>query len=167
MEKDKYVEWLNQKAKELLNKHDLALYDIRELLILSAAESCTVANEFFLDNVEQPMVMEALLSTIADEDAFNSGDARIQAAFFLSRMNITLLRQYETSLLRAYDCENPDSPGAGGDLGGLIAFAFSLIGSARGKSKIETDLQGNRCGDYWLEEALKNYAQQPNARDRQ
>lgn len=121
-----YDKKLNEQASALINKSSLSLMDVRELLILSAARSCVVAHRYFQSECASAQLLEHLLAVIADEDDFGSGDARIQAAYYLKLFDNSILTKQGHVLKRLLSSD--DGPRPGGSLVSLLDPICARIG---------------------------------------
>jgi len=133
---------LEKQAQHYANKAPQSLGDVRELLILAAATCCVTAHRYFEDRLGDPIMLSHLISTIRDADDFCSGDARIEAAYYLGKFSPDLLRSHSNALLALYDRESDELPG--GCLRGLLSQSLAAAHIPGGRDRIVRDL--NREG---------------------
>ncbi len=115
------------------------------------------AISYFNENSDKPVIIDLLIATIEDADDYNSGDARINAARFLSKTQPSLLAEREEAILKLYDSEDIDEPGPGGCLRPLLAVVLARFHSIEGKNRIICDYKPNSYGEYHYKIALENY----------
>lgn len=123
LSRDEYFGRLNTQTSELIAKTNLSLDDIRELLILSSAESCGVADEYFISQDKSERLLQHLLLVIDDKDDFGSGDARIQAAYYLRMFDDSMLKKHADVLKRLLSSEDGSKPG-----GSLVPLLEPICG---------------------------------------
>lgn len=118
--------------------------DIEKLLIRSV-HSHKEACQFFADNLSDESVFDRIICIVMESE---SGDARMEGAYWISRCNEALLKKSEDILLRLMDDEwDPVAV--------HIMVALSRIKSERALTKI----LDNRVKPvlHWEAVALKNY----------
>ena len=150
-----YAARLEEQASIYASKAHPSLSDTRELLILSAATCCSTAHQYFEARLHDPHVFQHLIATIGDSDGFYSGDARIQAAFYLPRFDANLLRSHSHELLALYDAE--DGEGAGGCLKGLLSRSLAAARVHGGRERILRDMYQTRSNNAFFVESLAVY----------
>ncbi|MES2595364.1 MAG: hypothetical protein V4662_08520 [Verrucomicrobiota bacterium] len=152
-----YVAGLEQQAQQYAATLTPSLTDTRELLILSAAKSCVTAHRYFETRLSDSALLEHLLATVRDADGYFSGDARIQASFYLGQFAPSLLASHSSELLALYDAE--DGEGAGGCMRGLLARALAAARVPGGRERILSDSDPERPDNWLFVEAIDTYDQ--------
>lgn len=152
---DDYEMQVQQQAKLYASKSAPSLDEIRELLILSCSKCCTTAHEYFEARLHDRALLGHLLATIRDADDFHSGDARIEAAFYLGKFDPELLHEHSQTLLELYDAE--DGEGPGGCLRGLLALSLAAGKVAGGQERVVRDLAGRYFDRPFFAEAIQKY----------
>jgi hypothetical protein len=152
-----YAKNLEEQAAAHAARSPVTIDVVRQLLILSAAAPCKTAQHFFETRLNEPTILDFILDTIEDADGFFSGDARIQAAFYLGQIDPVLLLGRSGRLLSLYDAE--DGEGAGGCLRALIALALARAKVRGGRERILADRDPGRFDNAHFERALGLYGE--------
>ncbi len=152
-----YAKYLEEQAARHAARSPITLDVVRQLLILSAATPCRTAQHFFETRFNELTILDFILDTIEDADGFFSGDARIQAAFYLGQIEPALLLGRSGRLISLYDAE--DGEGAGGCLRPLIALALGRAKVGGGRERILADRDPGRFNNDHFERALRLYGE--------
>lgn len=116
-----------------------------EDLLIKSVHSDQLADQYFVENVNNPEVFYNILQIIEESE---SGDAQMQGAYWLSQYDESLLAKEEQRLLPLMDCEW-DS------ISTHIMIALSKIKSELALQKIiENRIYPHL---YWEAVALRNY----------
>lgn len=119
-----------------------------EDILIKAVHSDKTANEFMLSNLSNEELFYIILDIVETSD---SGDARMEGAYYLSKYSKELLMKEEERLLVLIDDE-------WNSVAVHIMIALSRIKSSRALEKIIE--QRIQPALYWEAQALKNYFQQ-------
>lgn len=116
-----------------------------EQILIEAAHSNENASQFMLNHLNNADVFNVLLSIVENSE---SGDARMEGAYYLSKCDVKLLSSVEDNLLNLVDDEW-DSVAV------HIMIALSRMKSQRGLKKIiQNRIKPNLA---WEAKALENY----------
>ncbi|MBK1812664.1 hypothetical protein JHL18_18755 [Clostridium sp. YIM B02505] len=119
--------------------------DIIRGLLIDSVHSKTEAKDFFTKNLNSSELLNMLVEVAIDD---YSGDARMEAAYWISKFDTTLLKSIEKDLLRIQEDEL-DS------IACHILVALGRIKSEEGlKFLIEKRIEPEM---YWESQALKYY----------
>lgn len=113
---------------------------IRELLI-DSCHSVPKAEEFFAKRLSDPELLATLMEITVDAGG-HLGDARMQAAYFVSQFPASMLIRHEAALVDLL-------PRADG-YGGHIAVALGKTRSPRGRQLLIQKLGDGSRFDAWL-----------------
>lgn len=123
---------------------DLNKERIRDLLI-DSVHSKTEAKDFFGKNLNNSELLNILVEFAADD---YSGDARMEAAYWISKFDITLLESIENDLLRIQEDE----------LDSIVCHILVALGRIKSKEGLKFLIERRIEPEmYWESQALKYY----------
>ncbi|HCC07588.1 MAG TPA: hypothetical protein DEP72_05455 [Clostridiales bacterium] len=117
---------------------------IRELLI-DSVHSKDDAKDFFTGNLESPKLLNTLVEIAIDD---YSGDARMEASFWISKFETSLLKNIEEKLIKI-QCDELDS---------IACHAFISLARIKSKDGLKYIIDKRIEPEmFWEAEALKIY----------
>ncbi len=123
---------------------DLNKDRIRDLLI-DSVHSKIEAKDFFVKNLNNSELLNILVEFAVDD---YSGDARMEAAYWISKFDITLLESIENDLLRIQEDE----------LDSIVCHILVALGRIKSKEGLKFLIERRIEPEmYWESQALKHY----------